>query len=79
MHDFLSDLMQEYVSTSQPMLTNSLMQLVSTLIQKMSDGNPDDATQLAKVTLSKFIVSTNLIISRLQCITVRQKNCTVLF
>jgi len=57
---------QEYVSTTLPMLVNALMQLVTTVIQRLISDNPDDADQMQKVTLSKFIVRTTDMISQ-QC------------
>ena len=47
---------QEYVSTTLPMMANTMMQMVSIVINYLLGDDPDDATQLQKVTLPKFIV-----------------------
>jgi len=49
---------QEYITTTLPMMVNTLMQLVSTVIRKLLGDNSDDAAQMQKVTLPKFIVRT---------------------
>ena len=59
----LMSTIQEYISTTFPMLVNTLMQLVSTVVQRLVAVYPDDASQTQTLTLSKFIVRT----SRLVC------------
>ena len=59
----LMSTIQEYISTTFPMLVNTLMQLVSTVVQRLAAVHPGDASQTQTLTLSKFIVRT----SRLVC------------
>ena len=40
------------------MMVNTLMRLVSTMLQRLLGDNPDDTAQLQKVTLPQFIVRT---------------------
>jgi len=56
-------MMQEYISTTLPMMVNSLMQLVSAVIQKLiCENNADDAhsAKTDNVTVQKFTVRTKL-------------------
>jgi len=51
--------MQEYISTTLPMMVNTLMQMISIVMRRLIGDDADDATQLQKVTLVKFTVRTS--------------------
>jgi len=50
---------QEYITTTLPMMVNTLMRLVSIMLQRLLGDNPDDTAQMQKVTLPQFIVRTD--------------------
>ena len=55
----MTTVIQEYITTTLPMMVNTLMQLVSTVIQRLLSDNTNDSARTQEVTLPKFIVSTS--------------------
>ena len=54
------------------MMVNTLMRLVSTMLQRLLGDNTDDTAQMQKVTLPQFIVRTDDF--KVICLAIRYKN-----